>query len=89
MITNEININKNICFSGSIHGEGLYCAKPKPGEIVPPGKDPEIIPPQPSPVTWPEKEPEIQPEREPLTQPPASPPEVPKPPESKGGIFTF
>ena len=79
-------------FSDSTHrwNTGISYAKPqKPGEVPPPGKKPEIIPPEPSPVTWPEKEPEIQPEREPLTNPPVAPPEIPKPPESESGIPHF
>lgn len=63
-----------------------YAKSQKPGEVPPPGKDPEIIPPAPSPVTWPKKEPEIQPEKEPLTNPPVAPPEIPKPPESEIGL---
>lgn len=93
MISNEMGFEKDISsFSNSIQWGRLdisYAKPQKPGEVPPPGKNPEIIPPAPSPVTWPKKEPEIQPEREPLTNPPAAPPEIPKRPESESGVLHF
>jgi hypothetical protein len=93
MISNEMSFKKvTSLFSNTTRWWNVripYAKLQKPGEIPPPGKNPEIIPPAPSPVTWPKKEPEIQPEREPLTNPPAAPPEIPKPPESENGILHF
>jgi hypothetical protein len=85
MKRDDINFQNLIGYISSIAN-----AKPsKPGEVPVPEKNPEIIPPSPSPVTWPEKEPEVQPEREPLTTPPSAPPEVPRPPQNESGILRF